>query len=183
MASTRDDLVEMSQYVWQRLQDRLVGLTDEEYFWEPVANCLTVRQGADGVFRSDGPQGPDEPFRFTTLAWRLSHISDFLREQRNGPWLGQPVPELPVRTGDPASAAEALLALETSYGAWRTVLEGTTEESLNAPIGKPAGHYGTASRRSFALHVLDELIHHGAEAALLRDLYAVRSDSTTERSG
>jgi hypothetical protein len=107
---------------------------------------------------------------FTTLAWRLSHIADFLREERNGPWLGQPVPDLPARDGDPGSAAEVLAALETSYGAWRTVLEGTTDESLAAPIGKLAGHYGGATRRSFALHVLDELIHHGAEAALPRSL-------------
>lgn len=44
--------------------------------------------------------------------------------------------------------------------------------------GKPAGRYGAASRRSFVLHVLDELIHHGAEAALLRDLYAATSGVT-----
>ncbi|MEY9906041.1 putative damage-inducible protein DinB [Catenulispora sp. MAP12-49] len=146
VGSTRDDLIELSQYSWQRLWDRMAGLTDEEYFWEPVAD-------------------------FSTLAWRLSHIADFLREERNGPWLGRPVPEVPARGGDPSSAAQALAALQVSYDAWREVLDGTTEQSLAAPIGEPAGPYGTASRRSFVLHVLDELIHHGAEAALLRDLY------------
>jgi hypothetical protein len=171
VASTRDDLIELSQYSWQRLWDRMAGLTDEEYFWEPVADCLTVRRTADGTFRSDGPQRPGEPSRFATLAWRLSHIADFLREERNGPWLGQPVPEVSGRDGDPGSAAHALAALQISYDAWREVLDGTTEQSLAAPIGEPAGSYGTASRRSFVLHVLDELIHHGAEAALLRDLY------------
>ncbi|MDP9241462.1 MAG: hypothetical protein M3O55_12640 [Actinomycetota bacterium] len=30
-------------------------------------------------------------------------------------------------------------------------------------------------RYSYALHVVDELVHHGAEAALLRDLYASRT--------
>jgi len=171
VTSTRDDLVELSHYAWRRLWERMAGLTDEEYFWEPVSRCLTVRRAADGTFRSDGAQGPGEAFRFTTLAWRLSHIADFLREDRNGPWLGRPVPELKARDGDLGTATGALTALETSYGAWRTVLESTTDESLAAPIGEVAGHYGAASRRSFALHVIDELIHHGAEAALLRDLY------------
>jgi hypothetical protein len=32
-----------------------------------------------------------------------------------------------------------------------------------------------ATRRSFVLHMLDELIHHGAEAALMRDLYAAHT--------
>jgi hypothetical protein len=54
-------------------------------------------------------------------------------------------------------------------------LAGCTDESLAAPIGPSAGFYADGSRRSFALHILDELIHHGAEAALLRDLYAHRS--------
>ena len=36
-------------------------------------------------------------------------------------------------------------------------------------IGEIGGPFGRDTRRAFALHVLDELIHHGAEAALLRD--------------
>ncbi|GAB3893362.1 DinB family protein [Kibdelosporangium lantanae] len=169
VTSERDDLVELSRYAWQRLRDRMAGLTDDEYFWEPVAGCLSVRVTADGTYRAD----PAEPAGFTTLAWRLSHIVDFLSEDRNGPWLGRPA--LPLnRSGAPGSADEALAALEAAYGTWRTVLEGT--ESLAEPIGALAGPYGTATRRAFALHVLDELIHHGAEAALLRDLYRAKGD-------
>jgi hypothetical protein len=33
------------------------------------------------------------------------------------------------------------------------------------------GAFADSTRRAFALHILDELIHHGAEVALLRDLY------------
>jgi hypothetical protein len=173
-ASARDDLIDLSGYTWQRLRDRMAGLTDDEYLWEPVPGCLTVRRADDGTYRSDGPQGPDEPPRFSTLAWRLSHIAAFLREDRNGPWLGRPVPDLPGPHGDPGSAADALAALDTAYGAWSTVLAGTTEESLAEPIGHVGGPYAGATRRSFVLHVVDELIHHGAEAALLRDLYRSR---------
>lgn len=39
------------------------------------------------------------------------------------------------------------------------------------PIGEIGGPFADSTRRAFALHILDELIHHGAEVALLRDLY------------
>ena len=37
------------------------------------------------------------------------------------------------------------------------------------------GPYAESSKADLALHVLDEVIHHGAEVGLLRDLYAKRS--------
>jgi ankyrin repeat protein len=45
------------------------------------------------------------------------------------------------------------------------------ESSLEEPIGPVGGPYADSTRRAFVLHVLDELIHHGAEVATLRDLY------------
>lgn len=177
MASERtghDDLVELSDYAWARLRGRLDGLADEEYWWEPVPHCRTVRLMPDGIYRSDGTAQPGDLNLFTSLSWRLCHIADFLREERNGPWLGLPVPAMPTRIGDPGSAADVLVELDRSSGIWHGLLAATTEESLSMPIGPLAGHYGGATRRSFAPHVVDELIHHGAEAMLLRDLYAAR---------
>jgi DinB superfamily len=170
--SEHHDLVELSDFGWRRLRERMSGLTDDEYRWEPVPGCRTVRPVADGTYRSDGPAEPGDPRVFTTLAWRLCHIVDFLREDRNGPWLGQAAAPRPDRTGDPGTAAEVLAALDEAYGIWRGVLVGVTEESLRQPIGRIGGWYAKSTRRSFVLHILDELIHHGAEAALLRDLYA-----------
>ncbi|HEV7650664.1 MAG TPA: DinB family protein [Actinophytocola sp.] len=173
MATTcRDDLVELSDYAWHRLEGRLAGLNDAEYLWEPVPGCRTVRRGPDGVFRSDGPAGPGEAPALTTLAWRLCHIADLLRENRNGPWLGRPSPPPRDLEGDPATAEAALTELTAAHACWRTVLTATAERSLTEPIGPQAGHYADSTRRSFVLHILDELIHHGAEAALMRDLYA-----------
>jgi hypothetical protein len=169
--SDRDDLIELSDYAWQRLRRRMAGLTDTEYLWEPVPNCRTVRRRADGTFRSDGPAKPGDPNTFTTLAWRLCHIANLLREDRNGPWLGQPPPPPRERPGDPGTAADALADLDAAYACWHTILTATTEESLAQEIGPSAGQHRDATRRSFVLHILDELIHHGAEAALLRDLY------------
>ena len=175
MTSVRDDLISLSDYAWTRLRGRMAGLTDAEYLWEPVPDCRTVRPMAGGGYRSDGPASADDPRQFTTLAWRLAHIVNLLQEERNGPWLGQPAQEAQPRDddGDPGTAAAALAALERAYAVWRGVRDGTTDESLAEPIGAVAGPYGQDTRRAFVLHVLDELIHHGAEAALLRDLYRV----------
>ena len=52
---------------------------------------------------------------------------------------------------------------------------GLDDEALNTPLGEVAGYFADATGRSFVLHIADELIHHTAEAALLRDLFASRS--------
>ncbi|HEY1488542.1 MAG TPA: DinB family protein [Micromonosporaceae bacterium] len=148
MTTSRDDLLDLSDYAWQRLRGRMTGLTDAEYRWQPA-----------------------ESGAVTAMPWRLGHIADFLTEQRNAVWLGLSATGI-ERDGEPDTAAAALAAVDAAYASWRTLLEASTEETLAAPIGPPAGRYGEATRRSFVLHVLDELIHHGAEAALLRDLYS-----------
>lgn len=174
VSDERGDLIELSDEAWRRLLDRLAGLTDDEYLWEPVADCRTVRPSGDGTFRSDGPARRGDPRVFTTLSWRCAHIADFLTEERNASWLHQPVLAA-TRTGDPGTAAEAMAALTDAYAMWRTVLTGVTSDELALPVGPLAGPYADATRRSFVLHVLDELIHHAAEVALLRDLYQARA--------
>src|ERR1700722_6517655 len=42
---------------YERLVGRLEGLTDAEYFWEPVDGCWSLREGADGRWRLDGGEG------------------------------------------------------------------------------------------------------------------------------
>lgn len=148
VTSTRDDLVRLSNHAFGRLWDRVRGLTDDELTWEP----------APGV---------------TTAAWRLGHLARLLTERRVGDWLGQPAPA-PVELPD--SADGALAAVRTAHDRWRQVLAATTDESLAEPIGR--GRYAAATRRGFALHILDELIHHAAEVALVRDLYAATHPAT-----
>jgi hypothetical protein len=171
--STRDDLIDLSNFAFDRLRTRMQGLTDEEYLWEPVPGCRTVRAVGDGTFRSDGPASEGSERVFTTLAWRLAHIVFLLAEERNGPWLG--VPQRSAEwAGDPGTASDALDRLDASYAGWRGLLDASTDESLAEAIGPVSRFYGESTRRAFVLHVLDELIHHGAEAALLRDLYAAQ---------
>ncbi|GAA1816194.1 DinB family protein [Luedemannella flava] len=173
MISPRDDLIQLSDYAGGRLRQRLAGLTDEEYSWEPVPNCRTVRPTGDGRFRSDGPRTDQaDPRAFTTVSWRLAHIIDLLTADRVAGWLAVTNVLTWPDVGDPGTAADALDALDLALAHWRTVLEATTEESLATTLGPVAGPYADATRRGFVLHILDELIHHGAEVALMRDLHA-----------
>ena len=49
MADTGNSLTKAFDYVHARLLDRLAGLGDGEYFWEPVPGCWSVRQGVDDI--------------------------------------------------------------------------------------------------------------------------------------
>ncbi len=174
------DLVDLSDFAWARLRTRIDGLTDHEYFWEPVPNCWTVRDVGNGIFEPDAatPGAPGAPPPLTTIAWRLAHIASALIEERNARWLGVP---------DPADGSDAHGHLETAAGAiawtdrayqlWRTVLTSVGEDELWQPMGPTATPFDTHDRASFALHVLDEMIHHGAEVALMRDLYCAQVSS------
>jgi hypothetical protein len=67
------DIIELSDYVYQRTRNRLAGLTDDEYFWEPVPGCCTIRRANSGEYRADDASESDPP-PFTTIAWRLWHL-------------------------------------------------------------------------------------------------------------
>ena len=84
----------------------------------------------------------------------------------------------------PVTAADALANLATAYSEWATVLELVGEPSLEQKLGPVAGPFANADRAGFVLHMLDEFIHHGAEIALLRDLWrAVEGTRTTTAAG
>src|SRR5215471_17082945 len=78
MDAAAGSLITAFDYVWGRVTGRLAGLTDEEYFWEPVAGCWSLRQGDGGRWQLDGGGGggpaPD-PVPVTTIAWRLGRAA------------------------------------------------------------------------------------------------------------
>ena len=47
------DLLATFGRVRSRLFERLEGLTDDEYLWEPARDSLSIRPGDDGFFRVD----------------------------------------------------------------------------------------------------------------------------------
>jgi hypothetical protein len=164
------DLLDLSDFAGNRLKSRVAGLTDDEYFWEPVPDCWTVHKDGDG-FRIDASPLPPEPAPFTTLAWRLAHIADVLQAERTATWLRvEPVPS-DGTTPVPGSAAAAVEALDHAYAVWRRRLSAVDPAVLDQSMGEIAGPYAGNTVNSFVLHILDELIHHGAEVGVVRDLY------------
>jgi hypothetical protein len=103
----------------------------------------------------------------------LAHLAEVLVEPRHRAWLGLPAGAAATSAADPtgaASTAEALARVDRGYRHWRELLA-HPDLDLSAVVGPAAGRFRDASRRSYVLHVADELVHHTAEACLLRDLY------------
>lgn len=69
------------------------------------------------------------------------------------------------------TAAGALRQLDTVHDAWVDGIRGFDAASLAAPVGPAEGPWAEHPMAELVLHVNREAIHHGAEIALLRDLY------------
>ena len=76
-AVSRVDLLrqEMAE-VYDRLCLRLDGLSQDEYFWEPVPGCRTIHPDDRGVWVADYDEPDPVPPPFTTIGWRLVHLAD-----------------------------------------------------------------------------------------------------------
>lgn len=159
------------EYVWSRIRGRLRGLTVDEYLWEPVPDCWSVRpRPGGGWWEVDRPEPELSPPPVTTIAWRLWHIgSDCLAgytSQGLGPW---PL-EVTDREWYPAPGP----ALDALDQAWQAFYAGPGEPWRGWALAASGTGMGGVRRGPWAglvLHAQDELSHHGAEVALLRDLY------------
>ncbi|MCX5192764.1 DinB family protein [Streptomyces sp. NBC_00249] len=168
--------------------DTVVGpMSDEEYLWEPVPGCWSVRRRTDGpgsratFLAGAGDWGRDAaayphpwPPPFTTLAWRLSHLGEMLtlRADHTAGTRTLTRDVHPVQ-GD---ARGAVAAFEAGAEAWRKALLGVDDAALDT-VGYCTYPHGSDAEEPFldiVWWVNQELLHHGAEIALLRDLYRER---------
>jgi uncharacterized damage-inducible protein DinB len=144
---------------------------DAEYLWEPVSGCWSVRAGDDGVFRAEKTYPDPEPAPFATIAWRLWHIGgDCLLSYSDRFFEGK---DRDVREW-PGTAVEGIAALEVEWVRFRGHVAALDDEALGRPMGPTAGQWSEHSYRALVLHAMTEVIHHGAEIAVLRDLYRAR---------
>lgn len=164
----RDELLELSEYTWQRLIDRLVGLTDEEYLWEPVPGCWNIRPGSAGLWEMDFVRPEPVPQPVTTISWRLAHLTT---DDRFRPWLGLEARTREVSGWVPPTALDAIEGVVRTKAERREDLLEVTDSDLWQPIGPIGGPFAESTKVAWVLHILDEVIHHGAEVALMRDLY------------
>jgi DinB superfamily len=165
---------------------RLEGLTDDEYFWQPVPGCWTLsRRGAStaplslgsGEYTLDYARPPHEREPVTTIAWRLAHLLDVF----GPPTAPHFVPSAERPTIEyPGTAGAALRQLDEAYDAWMRDVRGLGAQGLVQPQGalSPPQFAGAPLAR-LVMYNHVEVIHHGAEICLLRDLYLWRARSTT----
>jgi hypothetical protein len=176
-------LTDQLDWHWRnQLRPRLDGLTDEEYFWEPAANTWSVRprgQGRAALAVGGGDLVMDyafpepSPAPVTTIAWRLAHIVVGVFGTRvAGHFDGAHVDYETFEYAGTASGA--LHQLDAAYRAWYDGVVALGEEGLAQPCGPSEGPFADEPMAMLVLHINREAIHHGAEIALLRDLYANR---------
>ncbi|MFC7308899.1 DinB family protein [Streptomyces monticola] len=196
-------LLEQFDFARERLTNRMAGpimdsgdgadtkvgpMTDEEYLWEPVPECWSVRRRVDGpgsratVLVGTGEWGRDAasyphpwPPPFTTIAWRLSHLSEMLTLRADHTAGGH------VLTRDDylvsGDAAGAVAAFDAGATAWHKALLSVDDAALDT-VGLCTYPHGSDAEEPFldiVWWVNQELLHHGAEIALLRDLYRTGS--------
>ena len=161
------------------LRPRLDGLTDHEYLWEPVADCWSIRPDREvrtarssgaGEFRLEFEWPEPEVVPVTTIAWRLGHVlTGCLLPRSAAHFGGEPFDrDAFVFAG---TAGEALEQFDAAYQRWRDGVHAMDYAALTSPCGPAEGPFHEAPMAALVLHINRELLHHGAEMALLRDLY------------
>lgn len=169
------------QFEWQwvnGLRPRLGGLTDEEYYWEPAPGWSVRPRGAStsagqaggGDFTIDFAYPEPEPAPFTSIAWRLGHVIVGVFGARNASHFGGPPADY-VSWEYAGTARGALQQLDDMVDHWLTAVRALDENALARPVGPAEGHFAAFPMAALVLHIHREAIHHGAEIALLRDLY------------
>ncbi|NIH86446.1 DinB family protein [Amycolatopsis granulosa] len=162
-----------------QLRDRLEGLTDEEYFWEPAPGCWSVRprgtstapvQAGSGSMTIDFAMPQPEPAPVTTIAWRLGHVIVGILATRNALHFGRTPTDYQSFEYAP-SAKEALAQLDEEYATWVAGVESLGEAGLARPCGEAEGPFAEQPMGALVLNIHRELIHHLSEVCLLRDLH------------
>lgn len=182
-------LVEQLEFYWDvHLRPRLDGLTDDEYFWEPVDGCWSLRRGDDGRWRLDGELSAPTPPPVTTIAWRLVHVGATIFANRASAFFGDgTVPEdadmfdqRHIPTDLPGGADKAVAFLERSYKRWHEGVAALDDEAMLQPLGPKGNIFAKDSMAQLVAHISREAMHHGAEIALLRDLYRATGATTRD---
>ena len=172
-------LLDQLRWHWeQQLRPRLDGLTDEEYFWEPVpgwslrprATSTSAMPSGRGELVADFAVPEPDPAPVTTIAWRLGHVLVGVLGMRNAAHFGGPPVDY-VSVDWPTTATGALERLDAAYEHWTRSVSELDDEALARPVGEAEGPYAHLPMAALVLHINREVIHHGAEICLLRDLF------------
>jgi hypothetical protein len=187
--SWTEQLLEQLTFYWEhQARSRLDGLTDDEYFWEPVPGAWSIRPraeartslaagGGDLVIDFEHPEPVPAPF--TTIAWRLVHAAEckvMYHEYAFGPgrltW-----PDI-----DSAhTAADAIAQLDEGHGLLAADLAGLDDDELERPRATNWGEDWPTWKIFWTMIHHD--IHHGAEIGALRDLHRLTRGAIGSEAG
>lgn len=152
---------------WQSLRGRLDGLTNEEFFWEPVPGCWTVHPDESGRWIMDYAIPDPDPSPFTTIAWRLTHVATckvMYHEYAFGPG------ELTWDTLEiPHTVADTKAMLEEGQSRLRRALDDLNDADLDEMRSTNWGDSWPTWRIFWVMTAHD--LGHGAEIGCMRDLY------------
>ena len=152
----------------------LDGLSDEEYLWELVPGCWSVRPRAE--IRSPGcwgrgewvvevsPDGSQEP-AMTTIAWRLMHAYDCATDFASRATGGQG-----HDWNDIEVASSAKDAVEMMLSGLEDVATRLRQGSDDVLAGDPDPFF-RRPRWELLVKALHEPVHHCAEVGVLRALW------------
>lgn len=174
-------LGQLEVYWFGSVTVRMAGLTDDEFFWKPTEDAFCLRRDGDTLFYEwpPGSLGETTP-PVTTIAWRIAHIAQgcFLNRWHTHfgggeiEWDKQPFP---------ANASDALQYLETWKERWIGAIREAGEDGLWRPLGQSEFDVeimqlgATDPFIGVVMHINREVMHHGGEINLLRDLYRDRT--------
>lgn len=171
-------LIEEMDDAWKMLISWCEGLTDGEFFWEPVSNCWTVHLQEDGQWVVDYEISPPDPPPLTTIAWKIAHLHacklmyyEYAFGDGKLIW-----DEIEI----PHNATEALTMLEGAHRQLSRVLDDLDETDMERMVPTNWGEQWPIWR-IFWVMILHDLTH-GAEIGCLRDLYGVMRAKVVDNS-
>jgi hypothetical protein len=116
----------------------------------------------------DYAEPPHDPEPVTTIAWRLAHLIGGLAST-NGERFGGNAVDIDTFCYA-GTSQEALEQLDQEYGTWIAGVRRLGALGLGEAQGAPPAFADAPMARKI-LYTNVELIHHGAEVCLLRDLF------------
>ncbi|HEY8439164.1 MAG TPA: DinB family protein [Candidatus Limnocylindrales bacterium] len=167
----------MWDYIVEVLTDRVKGLTDEEFLWEPAPRTWSVRPNPSGgrnLVEQEvwAPTGDPAPPR--TIAWSMGHLGSGVAMRAD--WL---VGSHSLTNDDfdwPLAADAGIRFMFDGLSAWRNGLATMTDKELDT-VGRsafPGGLDPELPLIDIVWWVTKELTWHAAEIWYVRDQYAAR---------
>ncbi|NEE09996.1 DinB family protein [Streptomyces sp. SID7499] len=178
MSASRTELLRRQfELTWALCEYHLERLEPEDFLWEPVAYCWTMRRGPDGTWVPDWADTEPDPVPVPTLGWVSWHLgwwwSVTLDHVRGRPPRDR---EDIVWPGEGAPTVEWLRGLRTE---WLEALDDLTDPDLDAAASFPLPDDPAYTVAHMLAWANAELMKNVAEIGQLRLLRAASAQGET----